>query len=202
MKGRVHLSVNSFAGSPVSKPQSSYWVPETLHSTKPHSDLSASYSSARYWVSLSRWWSSSQAKFQPAVLPGLWGVLAVQLYCCVALSLIDLQRFVKDWRSLIPLFEFLFSLVSRAGFCNISWSDFFITRLSLGRLNSFHLTNITFKKNKHFFLLFWTGICLHTLDMSLSAKAGIASLTRSQKVTHQFSWVTERPSSCVTCHGD
>lgn len=150
MKGRVHLSVNSFAGSPVSKPQSSYWVPETLHSTKPHSDLSASYSSARYWVSLSRWWSSSQAKFQPAVLPGLWGVLAVQLYCCVALSLIDLQRFVKDWRSLIPLFEFLFSLVSRAGFCNISWYDFFITRLSLGRLNSFHLTNITFKKKQTF----------------------------------------------------
>lgn len=29
-----------FAGSQVSKPQSFYWVPETLHSTKPHCDLS------------------------------------------------------------------------------------------------------------------------------------------------------------------
>lgn len=115
MKGRVHLSVNSFAGSLVSKPQSCYWVPETLHSTKPHGDLSASHSSARYWVSLSRGWSSSQTKSQPAVLPCLWGFLAVQLYCSVALSLIDLQCFVRleDWRSLIPLFEFLHSSVSR-----------------------------------------------------------------------------------------
>lgn len=107
MKGRVHLSVNSFAGSAVSKPRSCYWVPETLHSTKPHGDLSASYSSARYWVSLSRGWSSSRTKSKPAVLPRLGGFLAARLYCSVALSLIDLQCFVKleDWRSLIPLFE-------------------------------------------------------------------------------------------------
>lgn len=84
MKGRVHLGVNSFAGSPVSKPQSSYWVPETLHSTKPHSDLSDPYSSARYWVSLSRGWSSSQTESQPAVLPCLWGFFgsALVLECC------------------------------------------------------------------------------------------------------------------------
>lgn len=85
---------------------SCYWVPETLHSTKPHSDLSASYSSARCWVSLSRGCSSSQTKSQPAVLPCLWGFLAVQLYCSVALSLIDLQCFVRleDWRT----FSFVF----------------------------------------------------------------------------------------------
>lgn len=41
MKGRAHLAVNSFAGGPVGKPRSCYWVPQTLHSTKPRGDLSA-----------------------------------------------------------------------------------------------------------------------------------------------------------------
>lgn len=84
MKGRVHLSVNGFAASAVSKPQSCYWVPQTLHSTKPHCDLSASYGGGRYWVSVFTGWSSSRTKFQPAFLSRLqgFGGSEVGLQCC------------------------------------------------------------------------------------------------------------------------
>lgn len=48
-------------------------------------------------------------------------LVAVKLDCSVALSLIDLQHFVrlKDWKGLIPLSEFLLAPV--AGICSVAW---------------------------------------------------------------------------------